>query len=233
VKRLFDVALGTALAILVLPVVVILAVGVGISFRAWPFFVHTRVGKDGRRFRLPKLRTLPRHAPQYADKYEIAAFHRNGLAGFLRKSHLDELPQLFLVPLGRLSLVGPRPEMAHLHENLGSFGIARTAVRPGCVGLWQVSVGTHRLIGESPEYDLFYLRHWSVRFDVWILFRYLTLLAGLQSQVAIDDVPSWTTGRGLVAPSAIDAVDLSIAERAAVTGPLPESALPALRTAGG
>jgi lipopolysaccharide/colanic/teichoic acid biosynthesis glycosyltransferase len=233
VKRLFDIALGTALAILVLPVVVILAVGVAISLRAWPFFVHTRVGKDGHRFRLPKLRTLPRHAPRYADKYEIAAFQREGLAGFLRKSHLDELPQLFLVPLGRLSLVGPRPEMPHLHENLGTFGVARTAVRPGCVGLWQVSIGTHRLIGESPEYDLFYLRHWSVRFDVWILFRYLTLLAGLQSQVALEDVPSWATGRGLVAAPAIDVIDLTSLERAAVAASLPETAVPALRTAGG
>ena len=229
-KRLFDIVLGTALAILVLPLVVILAVGVAISLRAWPFFVHTRVGRDGRRFRLPKLRTLPPDAPQYADKYEIAAFLRKGLAGFLRRSHLDELPQLFLVPLGRLSLVGPRPEMPHLHENLGDFGVARTAVRPGCVGLWQVSIGTQRLIGESPEYDLFYLRRWSVRFDLWIVFRYLTLLAGLQSQVALEDVPSWATGPGLVASSAID-VDLPAVER--VAAPIPEPALSALRPAGG
>ena len=232
-KRLFDIALGTALAILVLPLVVILAVGVAISLRAWPYFTQTRIGRDGKPFTFIKLRTLPVHAPKYADKYEIAAFHRKGLAGFLRKSHLDELPQLFLVPLGRLSLVGPRPEMPHLHENLGSFGVARTAVRPGCVGLWQVSTGTQRLIGESPEYDLFYLQRWSVRFDVWILFRYLTLLAGLQSQVALEDVPSWATGRGLVAPSAIDAAAPSSAERAAVAAPIPEPALPALRPAGG
>jgi hypothetical protein len=124
--------------------------------------------------------------------------------------------------------------MPHLHENLGSFGVARTAVRPGCVGLWQVGMGTHRLIGEAPEFDLFYLRRWSVRFDLWILFRYLTLLAGLQSQVGLDDVPSWAIGRGLVAPSAIDAVvDLSSAERAAVAGPLAEPTLTALRPAGG
>ena len=120
--------------------------------------------------------------------------------------------------------------MPHLHENLGDFGVARTAVRPGCVGLWQVSMGTQRLIGESPEYDLFYLRRWSVRFDLWIVFRYLTLLAGLQSQVALDDVPSWATGPGLVAPSAID-VDLPAVERAAA--PIPEPALSALRPAGG
>src|SRR5438034_4833003 len=93
VKRLVDIALGTALAVLVFPVVVLLAIALAITLRAWPFFVHTRVGQDGQRFRLPKLRTLPPDAPQYADKYEIAEFERKGLAGLLRKTHLDELPQ--------------------------------------------------------------------------------------------------------------------------------------------
>jgi lipopolysaccharide/colanic/teichoic acid biosynthesis glycosyltransferase len=233
VKRLFDIALGTVLALLVLPVVFLLAIAVAISMRAWPFFVQTRVGKDGSRFRFPKLRTLPPHAPQYATKYEIAHFHRSGLAAFLRKSHLDELPQLFLVPIGRLSLVGPRPEMPHLHAHLGEFGDARTSVRPGCVGLWQVSCGTSRLIGESPEYDLFYLRHWSIRLDCWILFRYVAMLSGLRPQVVLDDVPPWALGEGLVPESALDGVDLSIAEMLIVGRPASDTTLGTLSPAGG
>src|SRR5439155_24639230 len=113
---------------------------VAISLRAWPFFVHERVARDGELFRFLKLRTLPPSAPRYASKYEIRTVQRSRLTAWMRQRHLDELPQLLLVVAGKMSLVGPPPEMAELHGSMEpAFARARTQVRPGCSGLWQIS----------------------------------------------------------------------------------------------
>jgi lipopolysaccharide/colanic/teichoic acid biosynthesis glycosyltransferase len=191
-KRLVDVALGTVLAVLALPLILLVAVVSAASLRAWPFFMQERVGRNGRRFRVPKLRTLPRSVPPAADKYEIARLDVPVVCRLLRHAHLDELPQLLLVPFGRMSLVGPRPEMPRLHLNGDAeFAEARVACRPGCTGLWQVSADAHRLIWEAPEYDLFYLRHGSMRLDIWILWRTALLLSGVAGPVTLDQVPRW------------------------------------------
>src|SRR5690242_7984456 len=136
-KRLLDIAIGVPLCIMVLPVVAILAVYLAIRFRASPFFVHQRLGHGGRLITIPKLRTLPPDTHPYADKtvVDLEAPHR--LTAFLRARHLDELPQLFLVPIGRLSLVGPRPRMEAEAEAHGDeeYNTIRTSVRQGCTGL--------------------------------------------------------------------------------------------------
>ena len=191
VKRAIDMLAGTALALVALPLVLVLAAISAVSFRAWPFFVQRRVGRFGHPFRLVKVRTLPRHVPRYADKYAIQGVPLPRWAQFARRHKLDELPQLFLVPLGKMSLVGPRPEMGGLHESFESaFATARTSMRPGCTGLWQISDQCHRLISEGVEYDKFYMRNHSVRLDLWILARTVrTVLGG--KPVGLGDVPSW------------------------------------------
>ncbi len=192
-----DVVLGSVLALLAIPVIAVLAIGVACSLRCSPFFTQQRVGRDGRPFRFWKLRTLPRAAPAYADKYAIQGLGTPRLARFLRRTHLDELPQLFLVVRGHMSLVGPRPEMPHLHAGAEQgFACARTSVRPGCAGLWQASVDQHGLIWEAPEYDLFYLRHASVLLDLWILWRTVALITGLGGHVNLSDVPRSLVGAG-------------------------------------
>lgn len=193
-KRLIDVVLGTVLAIVALPVICVAALASALILRSWPFFVQDRVGRHGRRFRMPKLRTLPRHAPTTADKYEIANLEVPRLCRLLRAAHLDELPQLLLVPFGLMSLVGPRPEMPRLHDNGDTdFARVRVGMRPGCTGLWQVSADAGRLIWEAPQYDLYYLRHASFRLDLWILWRTLRSLTGGESVVTLDHVPGWVT----------------------------------------
>src|SRR5437588_3820593 len=153
-KRALDIVLGTLLVVLTLPMMIILAVGVMLSLRAWPIFVQQRIGRHGRPFRFPKLRTLPPTAPPYASKYDIGHLRLPWFTRLLRRTHLDELPQLFLVPLGTMSLVGPRPEMAMLHETFdGGFARLRTSVRPGCTGFWQIGRGADALIREAPDYD--------------------------------------------------------------------------------
>ena len=191
-KRVVDLVLGSLLALAALPVVLVLAVAVTFSLRTWPFFSQQRIGHRGRPFRIIKLRTLPRHSPRYTSKYDLDFASVPRLARFLRAAHLDELPQLFLVPLGHMSLVGPRPEMEILHRELDpGFAALRTGVRPGCAGLWQITSAASRLIGETPEYDICYISNLSFRFDMWILWRSFLLIACRQPRCDLNDVPKW------------------------------------------
>ena len=201
-KRVLDVGLGTLLALVALPLIAVLAFGVAISLRCSPFFVHTRIGRHGRPFRLVKLRTLPPTVPAYLAKSQFDGVRTTRFGAFLRATHLDELPQLLLVPLGRMSLVGPRPEMPALHEQFDSgFARARSSVRPGCSGLWQISADCHRMIADAPEYDEFYLRHHSLLLDLWILASTARSVVLGNPQVRLEDVPRWALGGRMGAPT--------------------------------
>lgn len=191
-KRMLDVAAGTVLAIAVTPLIGLLACLLAVQYRASPFFVQERLGRAGRRFRIVKLRTLPPGAPAYADKYALREMALPTLPRILRRLHLDELPQLWLVPFGRMSLVGPRPEMAFLHDRMPDTVVEqRMSVRPGCTGLWQVSVHAGELILEHPEYDLAYVAGPSLRLDLWIMWHTIRMLCGGPRRVTLDTLPSW------------------------------------------
>ena len=186
-KRAMDLTFGSVLAVLAVPVILVLAVGVLLTLRTNPFFVQRRVGRAGRPITIVKLRTLPRSAPPYAAKHELGEIVLTRFTRALRRLHLDELPQLLLVPLGSLSLVGPRPEMPGLHGAAHDAGFARerVQVRPGCTGLWQIGEGASGLIWDAPEYDRYYLRHRSFGLDLWILWRTAWVITGLASPVSV------------------------------------------------
>jgi lipopolysaccharide/colanic/teichoic acid biosynthesis glycosyltransferase len=191
VKRAFDLTAGVALSIVTAPVIVLLAVGSVVSFRTWPLFVQKRLGRGGRPFCFVKLRTLPTDTPPDEDKYTIAAVTTTRWGRFLRAWHLDELPQCWLVVTGRMSLVGPRPEMPALAARFdAAFMEERLAVRPGITGPWQVSTACSGLIGEAPEFDRLYLAHAGSRFDAWILLRTAGMLVGLQP-LPLERFPRW------------------------------------------
>lgn len=191
-KRVLDIGLGLFLGLIALPIVIFSALGAALALRAWPFFSHVRVGTDGTDLRIHKIRTLPPHTPTYVDKYQLDLAATPAFCRLLRRLHLDELPQLYLVPLGRMSLVGPRPEMPALHRGFDArFAALRTSVRPGCSGLWQVGERSGRLIAEGADYDRFYLEHASLRLDVWIMWRTLLVLLGFGRVVTLEDVPRW------------------------------------------
>lgn len=197
-KRLIDVTLGALLALVTLPVVLVLAVVTAVNLRAWPFFTQTRIGAGGVPFRLLKLRTLPVSTAPYADKRAIESIPLSWVSLHLRRTHLDELPQLLLVPLGRMSLVGPRPEMAFLHEQMPPmFARRRTEVRPGCTGLWQIGHDCGGLIVEAPQYDMHYVDNRSLLLDLWIVWRSVTMILG-RSTVSVADVPGWLPRGGTV-----------------------------------
>lgn len=185
-----DLVVGSALALAAVPLIIVLATAGTAVWRANPFFVQERIGAHGRTFRLWKLRSLPVRAPAYADKYALDAVPIPWFGRMLRRLHLDELPQLFHVLSGKMSLVGPRPEMAFLHERMpDDFAAARVSVRPGVTGLWQISPAVQGLILEAPEYDRAYIAAPRVRLDLWILYRTLVQALGA-AHVALDAVPA-------------------------------------------
>lgn len=200
-QRALDVTISLVLLLLTLPVLVIATLGSAISLRAFPFFVQQRVGRGGEPFSFLKVRTLPVETPSYIDKHRLDLDRIPAFCRLLRRLHLDELPQLLLVLRGDMSLVGPRPEMGTLHEDLPEdFAALRTSVRPGCTGLWQISEGCTDLISQNPEYDRYYLQQRSVRFDLWVLGRTALKMAGLGRTITLDDVPGWVVS----APTVID-----------------------------
>lgn len=189
-KRATDLILALVLIILTAPIVLVAAVISAVSLRAWPFFTQQRVGLHGRPFRFIKIRTLPTSTPRYLLKDELDFTVVPRACRALRRLHLDELPQLFLVLIGRMSLVGPRPEMTEFHALLKpEFAQARGSIRPGCTGLWQIGAACGGLIGEAPEYDLYYVDHHELALDIWVLIRTARMMLGNPELVELRDMP--------------------------------------------
>lgn len=171
-----------------LPLCGLIAFAISIQDGESPLFLQRRVGRHGRRFTAFKFRTMVpdaerillhnlREDPALRIEWETNRKLRNDpritrLGSFLRKSSLDELPQLFNVLRGEMSLVGPRPLPAYHHDELPPrIRQLRTRVRPGMTGLWQVS-GRSDAGNEGIErWDSFYVRNWSVWLDLVILVR--------------------------------------------------------------
>lgn len=191
-KRVVDLVIGTPLAVLLTPVMIVVAVISAVTFRAWPLFVQDRLGKNSVLFRVTKIRSLPRHSPEYLSKNELVGLNAPRWGLFIRRTHIDELPQLWHVVSGKMSLIGPRPEMPNLAATFDqNFVRERLMVAPGCTGLWQVSVASRGLIGDDPSLDLYYLRHWSVRLEVWIALRTVALLFGRDPISGVEWIPRW------------------------------------------
>lgn len=191
-RRALDVAVAATLVLVTLPVMLMSALASAAALRSSPFFVQRRVGLDGEEFKFIKVRTLPPSTPRYIDKHNLDQRGIPAVCRVLRRLHLDELPQLLLVLTGRMTLVGPRPEMRSLHDRMPTpFAAERTAVRPGCTGLWQVSEACTSLISAAPEYDRYYIEHRSLRLDLWILWRTARKMSHLGGCVALADVPAW------------------------------------------
>lgn len=190
-KRVIDLLAATVLTVVTLPVVLVLAVVLAVHLRAWPFFTHERLGQDGRRIRVTKLRTLPTSTRPYALKTEVE-LATSRLCQALRAWHLDELPQLWLVVAGAMSMVGPRPKMPDEHEPVDVlYGLERVSVPQGITGLWQVSDASDLLPRDAAHYDIFYVRNRTLAMDLWILWRTVGAVLGLGRGTTLDDVPSW------------------------------------------
>lgn len=176
-KRVLDVALAAPVLALALPVLAVCALAVRLSDGPGVLFRQERVGQDGRLFTLLKFRTLrPADEAESATRWSVAADRRMSAAGhFLRRTSLDELPQLWNVLRGDMSLVGPRPERPYFvarFSRIHAGYAARHRMPVGLTGLAQV----HGLRGDTSiedrcRFDNHYIDHWSLWQDVCILLR--------------------------------------------------------------
>jgi lipopolysaccharide/colanic/teichoic acid biosynthesis glycosyltransferase len=169
-KRVSDLLIGVPLALVTIPVVVLLMFGAMVTFRASPLFVQTRIGRQGREFSVYKIRTLHPSVCAGADKYQLRTEELTRFGAAVRACHLDELPQLWNVVFGSMSMVGHRPEMPHLAEHFSAEQRqVRDAIRPGLTGPWQLSEHSDGLMSEHPEYDLWYAENRSVLLDLRLM----------------------------------------------------------------
>ena len=189
-KRALDLGCAAALAILVLPVAVIVAVWIKVESRGPVFYRHSRIGRDGQRIAIWKFRTMAANADRVLDQYLRAHPEMAGewqrdrklrhdprvtrLGRFLRRTSLDELPQLLNVFRGDMSLVGPRPIVTDEIEKYREAYRLYTRVRPGLTGLWQVSGRNDTSYEERVALDTYYVRNWSPWLDVYLLARTVT-----------------------------------------------------------
>jgi len=158
-KRVLDVAVAAIALLLFAPLGGVVALIVKFSSSGPIFFRQERVGKRGRLFAMYKFRSMYAEAPRYGYSPTAGRDPRITPVGrFLRRTSLDEIPQLINVLRGQMSLVGPRPEMPFIVEQYTPLQQQRLAVKPGITGLWQISADRAFLIHENIEYDLYYFR---------------------------------------------------------------------------
>lgn len=173
VKRILDIVISLVLLTLMAPLMLVIAIVLKLTSKEELIFKQNRVGKNSKPFCMYKFRTLIAQkddaiSPELQkDGNKIDPFRH-----FLRVSGLDEVPQLFNVLKGEMSLVGPRPEMPFLVEKYGSLERERLTVDPGITGLWQISDDRKRLlIHENMDYDLYYMENMSFNLDLAILLK--------------------------------------------------------------
>jgi exopolysaccharide biosynthesis polyprenyl glycosylphosphotransferase len=169
-KRVFDVAASLLSIVLASPLFFFLAFLVKIDSKGPVFFRQERIGCDGRPFLMYKFRTMRTSASAYDYSPRESSDPRITRIGrFLRKTSLDELPQLFNVLQGQMSLVGPRPEMPFIVKEYTQRQRQRLGVKPGLTGLWQLSGDRAFLIHENIEYDLYYIRNRNFFMDLAVI----------------------------------------------------------------
>jgi exopolysaccharide biosynthesis polyprenyl glycosylphosphotransferase len=169
-KRVFDFTTAMILLVLALPVWVILAVLIRCDSKGSVFFHQRRIGMRGKPFRLYKFRTMYADTPKFGIHPTTSDDPRVTRVGrWLRRTSLDELPQLINIINGDMSLVGPRPEMPFIVDQYSRGHRQRLEVTPGLTGLWQLSADRRFLIHENIQYDLYYIRNRNFFMDVAIL----------------------------------------------------------------
>lgn len=188
VKRLFDLLIGGVSVLVTLPIMGIISVLIRLDSPGPVLFVQKRVGENGRLFEMFKFRSMILNADELLDSVtELTEagdviFKRQDdprvtrVGRFLRRTSLDEIPQLFNVLRGDMSLVGPRPELPWLVDRYELWQRKRFAVPQGITGWWQVNGRSDRPLQMKTEDDLYYVQNYSIWLDVYILIRTLIVV---------------------------------------------------------
>ncbi len=193
-KRIFDIVLSALGLVVLSPLFGVVALAVKLDSPGPVFYGHTRLGRNGVPFKAWKFRSMVRNSgeilaallardPVAKAEWEREFKLRNDprvtrIGEFLRRSSLDEFPQLLNVLRGEMSLVGPRPIIAKEIEKYGSYYNLVASVRPGLSGLWQVSGRSEADYEERVAYDTYYIQSWSVWLDLYIMFRTVGVVIG-------------------------------------------------------
>ena len=192
VKRLVDLGVSLVAILLLIPILLIIGLLIKVFTGGPVIFAHTRIGRGGDTFRCYKFRTMTDDAEQRLQKYlndnpealrEWRATRKlkndprtTWLGDVLRKSSLDELPQLINVIRGDMSLVGPRPIVAAEIPRYGPYMADYLRARPGLTGLWQVSGRNGLSYERRIDLDRYYVRRWSIALDLAIVLKTLPAL---------------------------------------------------------
>jgi len=169
-KRTSDLIVSSLLLLLLAPLCFLIAVLIWLDSRGPIFFVQKRVGRDGEFFDMYKFRSMHTTAPRYDfSPTQSCDIRITSIGRFLRRTSLDELPQLINVFRGDMSLVGPRPEMPFIVHRYNSRQRQRLQVIPGITGLWQLSADRAFPIHENIQHDLNYIQNRTFFMDIAIL----------------------------------------------------------------
>ncbi len=192
IKRLFDIFFSALAAIALSPLAAYIALSIKRQQRqngeeCQVLYTQERIGQGGEKIRVYKFRSMVANADEVLEKYladneDLRAEWEETqklkddpritpIGKWIRKTSLDELPQLINVFMGTMSLVGPRPIVENEIERYGDVYLDYTEVKPGITGLWQVSGRNHTSYQQRVWYDRYYVTNWSVWMDIWILAR--------------------------------------------------------------
>lgn len=186
-KRIFDIIVSIFGLIVLSPLFILISLMIKMTSKGPIFFGHKRLGKDGKIFRCWKFRTMVLNAEEILQKWleerpEIKAeFEKDfklkddpritKIGNFLRKTSLDELPQLWNVVIGNMSLVGPRPVVEKEIEKYGEYGPVMLRALPGVTGMWQTSGRNDIDYKDRIELDMYYIKNWSVWLDIVVILK--------------------------------------------------------------
>lgn len=191
IKRIFDILISLTGIIVLFPIMLLVGLIIYIIDGAPVVFTQARYGKDGSIFQFMKFRTMYKNNEEILKKYleenpdkkeEWEAFQKlkdndprliKGLGKILRKLDFDEIPQLFNVLLGKMSMVGPRPYLPREREMIGTYFERILAVKPGITGLWQATGRNNFTFQQRLITDTWYIQNWSLWLDFVIVFKTL------------------------------------------------------------
>jgi exopolysaccharide biosynthesis polyprenyl glycosylphosphotransferase len=185
IKKIFDFSATTLLLLFFFPIYIAIAIAIKLDSPGPVFYRQTRIGLHGKEFKVWKFRTMRTDADKLQKELEVLNETKDGIlfkikndprvtrvGKFLRRYSLDELPQLFNVLLGEMSLVGPRPLPTRDVDKFSEYHFIRQEVLPGVTGLWQVSGRSDILdFDRVIQLDLNYIENWSLKLDFEILLK--------------------------------------------------------------
>lgn len=196
IKRFMDVILATIALVVLSPIFLIIAIAIKIESKGPVFFKHARIGKNGKIIKLYKFRSMvinaeeliksftPEQMKEYKENYKLTNDPRITKIGkFLRKTSLDELPQLLNIIKGDLSIIGPRPVVTDELEKYGANTEKFLSVTPGLTGYWAANGRSCTTYEQRMQMELYYIDNLSLKMDVKVFFK--TIEAVIKREGAI------------------------------------------------